>query len=98
MSDAYGPATLAISTGIGLFQNFLPSFTEISSHSPNDVAFAKDVHLGEIAATAVLIGVGITTASLTGTHVPFAVALGTACLLIIMYETALNRTPVSEVI
>lgn len=94
MADVLGPATLAITQGISAFHSFLPPFTEIRRHSlGDDVAFAKDVRMGEVAAVATTMGIGVISSSLTGSPIPTYVAGISALLLVVLYESALRSTP-----
>lgn len=87
-----GPATLSMTQSLSLFNQFLPSFTQISSADPNDTAIVRDVRMGELAAVMMTLGIGGMTSALTGSSVP-AVIAGLTCLgLVVLYETALKAT------
>jgi hypothetical protein len=86
-----GPTTLAISSGVSAFSTFLPKITDIRKANPNDdVSFAADVRMGEVAAAALTIGVGAIVSSLTGSSAPTVVAVIVALGLVIMYESTLR--------
>jgi hypothetical protein len=86
-----GPTTLAISQAVGSFTTFLPSLAEIRKNDPvHNPEFTADVRVGEVAAVAVTMGVGVIVSSLTGSNAPAFVAL-IACLgLIVIYESTLR--------
>ena len=91
-SEALGPATLALSQTIGAFQFFLPHLSEVRKHTPeDDPSLAGDVRLGEVAACALAMGVGIITSSLTGSPVPLYASLVMCGVLIAVYETSLRK-------
>jgi len=87
----FGPATLAVTQGIGAFVTFLPKFSDIRIANPtNDPAFAADVRMGEVAASVLTLGVGAIVSSLTGSPIPAISALVMTFILIAMYETTLR--------
>lgn len=89
--EAIGPATLAISTGVSLFQGLLPPLTEIRKKDPaNDPEFAADVRMGEFGAVAILLGIGAISGSMVGTPAPFTVAIVVGALLVALYEWTLR--------
>lgn len=86
-----GPATLSMTQSLSLFQNFLPSFSDISQADPDrDVGIAQDVRRGELAAVLMTLGIGGMTSALTGSAVPSVVALVTCAGLVMLYESALK--------
>jgi hypothetical protein len=89
--EAIGPATLAISSGISLFQGLLPPLTEIRKKDPgNDPEFAADVRMGEFGAVAILLGIGAITSTMVGTPAPLSVSMVVAALLVALYEWTLR--------
>lgn len=89
MTDV-GTAALAITQGIGAFNNFLPKLSEVRKHSINDPEFVADVRVGEFAAAALTVGVGAMVSSLTGDPVPTILAFIMAVGLIVLYESTLR--------
>lgn len=88
-----GPATLAITQGIGAFNTFLPKLSDIRKADPaHDPDFAADVRVGEMAAVALTVSVGAIVSSLTGSPVPAVIAVLISLGLVVMYETTLNAT------
>lgn len=95
--EIIGPTTLAITQSVGLFQGLLPKFTDVKKGSPNDQEFCTDVRMGEIAATALTVGIGVIVSGLTGSPVPAFISVLMCAILIVMYERALNyRSPSAQ--
>lgn len=90
MSDVLGPATLAAGQSISAFTAFLPRLTDVRKASPDDPGMVGDVRLGEIAASAIAIGIGVITSSLTGSPVPMYAAAFMIVILVMVYESALR--------
>lgn len=89
--DVFGPATLAVTQGITAFNSMLPKISEVRKNHPADNPdFAADVRMGEIAASALTLGVGCIASSLTGSPAPTIVAALTCLVLIILYESTLR--------
>jgi len=89
--ELIGPATLGVTTGIGAFTTFLPKLSDVRKADPlSDPAMAADVRLGEIAAVASTIGIGIITSSLTGSPIPAYTALAMSLVLVTLYECTLR--------
>jgi hypothetical protein len=87
-----GPATLSLTQSIGLFQAFLPSFSEIAKTNPEDnPALVQDVRMGELAAAVLTLGIGGMISALTGSPVPAIVSVISGAVLVVLYESALNR-------
>lgn len=96
--EAIGPATLAISTGVSLFQGLLPPLTEIRKKDPsNDPEFAADVRMGEFACVAILLSIGAMTGTMVGRMTPFTVAVLVGALLLALYEWTLRGRRFSPV-
>lgn len=90
-SNVIGPATLAMTQTVGLFQFFLPKLSDVrKADVATDVSIVGDVRMGEVGATALCLGIGAMVSSLTGSSVPVVVALLTALILICLYETTLK--------
>lgn len=88
--EILGPTTLAITQSVSLFQGLLPKFTEVKQGDPSDIEFATDVHIGEIAASSLAIGIGVIVSGLTGSPVPAFISVLMCAILIVLYERALN--------
>lgn len=87
-----GPATLSLTSALGLFQGFLPSFAEIAATNPEDnPEMVSKVRMGELGATVLALGVGGIMSALTGSPVPSYVAITSIVILVFMYESALRK-------
>jgi hypothetical protein len=90
-ANVIGPASLAISQGITAFLAFTPRLSDVrKADAKTETTMVGDVRLGEVAATAITVGVGVIASSLTGSPVPAIVAALVALTLICVYESALN--------
>src|SRR4051812_29515316 len=89
--DMFGPASMVLSLSISQFQSMLPPIAEVRKASPTDNDMAGDVRLGEIAASALAIGVGAIASSLLGDPLPVLISSFVAIGLIVIYEQALRR-------
>ena len=87
---AVGGATLALSQTVGSFTAFLPRISDVRKAGADDKAMRGDVRLGEIAATAVSVGIAMTMSALTDSPIPVYAAVFTATILICVFETALR--------
>ena len=88
--EMFGPASMVLSQTISSFQSFLPSLSDVRKASPDDSDIAGDVRLGEIAATALAVGIGAIASSLVGDPTPAVISAIMAVALICVYETALR--------
>ncbi len=89
-SDQVGPTLLAITASLSAFGEFLPPLREVRGHTLDDANFAADVRLGEVAASAFVLGLGAIASSLTGSMAPAIVSLLMVAMLVTVYETALR--------
>lgn len=96
-SEILGPTALAITQGVSGFQTFLPKLSDVrKANASVDLDMVGDVRLGEVAATALCIGVGAIVSSLTGSPIPTFVAALVSAVLICVYETALRADRLME--
>jgi uncharacterized membrane protein len=89
MDQNIGIATLAITQGIAQFNVFLPRLSDVRKAAPGD-DISADVHVGEIAAIAGTVGIGLITSSLVGSKLPLIVSLIVAALMVSVYESVLR--------
>lgn len=86
-----GPTSLALTSAISSFSQFLPNMADIRKNDPiNNPEFAADVRMGELAAVAVTMGVGLIVSNLTGHPAATYVALVASLGFILLYESALR--------
>lgn len=85
--EMLGPSFLSITQSVGLFQGFLPRFSEIRQTTPGtNPTLERDIHAGMIGATMLSVGMGAVIANLTGSPVPVFVAMACCIGLISLYE------------
>jgi hypothetical protein len=101
--EVFGPAMLGVTQGITAFTTLIPPLADIRKADPTDTSFAADVRMGEVAAVAMTMGVGVISSSLTGSAVPAGTAVLMCLVLLCVYETALRgdrpfeaKTPLPE--
>jgi hypothetical protein len=87
---ALSVSTMAISTTLGAFYQFMPPLSEVRKRNVGDSAFAADVRTGEIMATALAVGVGGIASYLSGSPVPAILGVVLAFALVGGYETTLR--------
>jgi hypothetical protein len=75
---------------IGAFSTFLPPLADVRKGSATDPEFAADVRVGELAAVALTLGVGVIVSGLTGSVAPTVVAALTGGGLVFLYESTLR--------
>lgn len=91
--EMLGPATLTLGQSLGMFQSFMPKFTDIAHHSyGSDPEFERDCRMAEGAASLVSIGVGVIVSQMTGSPVPATVAVVVVLSLVTLYEKALRSS------
>lgn len=90
-SAAIGVATLSITQGFAQFNVFLPRLSEVRKAVPGDDV-AADVRVGELAAIAGTMGVGIMVSSLTGHKLPALVSVFVCVLMVGIYESVLRTS------
>jgi hypothetical protein len=96
LSDAErGAVFLAASTSIGVFTGILPEFSEVRK-SVGDEAMTNDVRMGEVAAAALVVGLGLLASSITDSPAPAIASVACAAVLVIMYEAILQSTPTEK--
>lgn len=83
---------LSITASIGVFDSLLPQFSDVRK-SLGEPDMANDVRMGEVAAFALVVGIGVTATVLTRSPIPATVSILSAAVLVIMYEAALQTTP-----
>lgn len=86
---------LSVTSGIGVFTGLLPELSEVRKTLP-DTDVANDVRMGEFAATALVVGIGVTATAMTKNPAPFIISIVSAIVLVSMYESVLHATPVER--
>jgi hypothetical protein len=82
--------TMAVTTSLAAFYQMLPPISEVRKRSSAEPEFAADVHMGEVMASAITIGIGGIASALSGSATPALVSILFAVSLITMYEITLK--------
>lgn len=91
-ANTAGAALLATTSSVSIFHSMLPPFSEIRK-STGDAGTVNDVRAGELASSALVVGLGITATALTSSPVPLVVSILSVAVLVMVYERALAATP-----
>lgn len=83
---------LAVTSSIGVYTSLLPSLADVRK-ARGDTVVTNDVRLGEIAAGALAVAIGLMASTMAGTPVPAMVAVIVAVGVTFMYESILSATP-----
>lgn len=84
---------LAATSSVAVFTSLLPSFADVRRATKADVSVVNDVRMGEAAATALVVGIGVTASSLAKSPVPAMVSVLSAVIMVGMYESVLTTPP-----
>lgn len=91
MSDVFGPATLAAGQTLSTFTTFLPRLSDVrKANRASDLDMVADVRMGEVAAAAISMGIGVVASSLSGSAIPMYAMAFVAIIVICVYEAALR--------
>jgi hypothetical protein len=82
-------SSVSVGQTVAAYQFFLPPLREVRQADPTDSTMRGDVFLGQVAAGALSIGVGVSFSLLTGSYIPVWVAGFTALIIAGMYHKAL---------
>lgn len=98
MADANGitASTIAIGQTVFSYSYFLPRLSEVRRANADDPMMRGDVLLGQIAAGAVSMTVGMLLTWMTGSSLPVMTTLAIAVIIAVIYQYALNGTRVME--
>lgn len=97
MNDVFGPAALAAGQTLSSFTTFLPRLSEVrKANADQDSGMVGDVRLGEVAACAIALGIGVIASSLSKSPIPMYAAAFMAVILICVYESALRGNSLFE--
>lgn len=93
MNNEQASATLlSITQSVGIFSALLPHLAEVR-RSAGDPSTINDVRIGEVAASALVVSIGLMASALVNSPVPAGVAVVSAVLLVAMYESVLQSVP-----
>lgn len=91
-SNVSGASLLAVTSSVGVFTALLPELSEVRKAQENGQT-ANDVRMGEFAAAALVVGIGFTASAMTKSEWPLITAVGSAAILVAVYEGVLRATP-----
>lgn len=90
-------ALLAVTSGISVFNGLLPSLSDVrkatKEYNPD---VTNDVRMGEVAASALVIGIGLFASATVNSPIPGMVSVVCALALIAMYESILASQPTEK--
>lgn len=89
---AVAAASIAVGQTVVAYQFFMPRLSDVRKADPSEPDMRGDVLIGQLAASALSIGVGATFAVLTGSKIPMWVAIFTALIIAGAYQYALGTT------
>lgn len=89
-ASAVGAASISLGQTVVAYQFFLPRLSEVRRADPNDPLLSGDVYLGQVAAGAVSVSVGVMLSALTGSRVPLYTSLFMALVIGGLYHYALR--------
>jgi hypothetical protein len=84
---------LSVSTSIATFTALLPSLSEVRKADHNDPDAVADVRMGELAASALVVGIGVIATGVAGSPAPVAASILCALALVAVYESVLSVKP-----
>jgi hypothetical protein len=82
---------LSVSQSVVVFTALLPPLAEVRKGSKADPNIRDDVRVGELAATTLVIGIGIIASGVAGTPAPVMASIVCALALVALYETVLSK-------
>lgn len=82
---------LSVSQSVVVFTALLPPFADVRKGNKADPNMRDDVRMGELAASALVIGIGIIASGVAGSPTPAMASVLCAVALVFMYETVLSK-------
>jgi len=82
---------LSVTQSIAVFTALLPPFAEVRKGNKADPSIRDDVRMGEVAASALVIGIGVIASGVAGSPTPAMASIACAGVLVFMYETVLAK-------
>lgn len=89
-------STIAIGQTVFSYSYFLPRLSEVRRADVGDPMMRGDVMLGQLAAGAVSVTVGMLLTWMTGSSLPVVTTLAIAVIIAVIYQYALTGTRVME--
>jgi hypothetical protein len=88
-----GISVLALTQAVTIYHQFLPPLTDIRKMSNDDRAGILDVRIGELASTALTLGIGAILSMMTGRREPMMISVVASVGLVGIYEFVLRSEP-----
>lgn len=92
MSDVTNAVLLSVTSSVGVFTAILPPLSDVRKAVGN-ADMTADVRMGEAAAGALVVGIGLVGSSLSNSPVPAMASVVFAGVLVCLYESVLVATP-----
>lgn len=87
---------LAVTTSVSTFTALLPPFAEVRKANKTDPDIRNDVRMGEAAASALVISIGLIASAMVDNHMPALVSVVAALALVGMYESILSHNAATD--
>src|SRR5262245_21208192 len=81
-------AALSLTQSVGAYSFFLPRLADVRQASSNDPTMRGDVRMGQVAAAALSIGIGVIMSMLVESPLPAVVAVAVSFIIAMIYSTA----------
>ena len=85
-----GPAFIAVTQGINVFNTLMPPLDDIRVSDPSDMHMSQSVRTAEWAGTVITLSLGILASALSNSSAPFVIALIIVGVLVFIYERTLR--------
>lgn len=89
-------ATISIGQTTFAYSYFLPRLSEVRRADPGDSLMRGDVMLGQLAAGAVSMAVGVLLSAMTQSQLPIIVTVFVAVVIAVIYQYAMTGERVME--
>lgn len=82
---------LSVTQSVVVFTSLLPPFAEVRKADEHDADMRADVRMGEIAASTLVVGIGVIASAVTKSPLPAMASIVCAVILAAMYESVLRN-------
>lgn len=95
-SQVASSVLLSVTTSVSTFTALLPPFSDVRKANKTDPDMRNDVRMGEAAASALVISIGLIASAMTDSHAPALVSVLAALILVAMYESVLSHNAATD--
>jgi hypothetical protein len=88
--ESMGVAAISLAQSFGFFQSYMPAIADVRKGMPQDTELVGDVRIGEVAALAGSMAVGLIIAWITKDPTPVYVSVLVSAVMIGVYEMTLR--------